>query len=182
MSRKILQWCSAGSLLLLLVLAACNSTLPPPPSNNIALNQLPRCSNEPATFFQDDSQSPPTILTDWQMVKSDLGFTIFLPTTFPKGTCLVKGHAIVHDQVVVSQFSVSYLLSGNLPLAISETPLDGTPVPTLQCLPDASNKGSLECLGSIDQTSIVFDSSATDTRLQTLFKSLKPNVDWIPRH
>lgn len=181
--RGSARWGMAGSLLLLLslALAACTSNTPAPPPAGTALNQLHQCDTKTTTFFQDDSQTPPATLTDWKTVKNDLTFTTYLPARLPNGTCLVNGHAIVHDKVLGSQFSVSYILPGGVPLAISETFLNGAAVPALQCLPDASNKGSLECLGSKGQTSVVFDSSDTEKNLQALFKSLQPNVDWVPK-
>jgi len=164
-------------LLLPLALAACNNA-PPPPVDS-ALNQLHWC-DKPTTLFQDASSSPPTTISDWKTVKSALSFTVYLPARLPNGSCLVDGHAIVHDKVLGSSFSIAYQLPGGAPLALSETLVTGAGTPDLQCQSDTSSKDTLLCLGTIDKTSVVIDSKQSQKDLQTLFKNLKADVDWLP--
>lgn len=165
-------------LLVPLALAACNNSNPAPPVDS-ALNQLHWC-DKPTTLFQDASQSPPTAISDWKTVKGDLSFTVYLPERLPNGTCLVDGHAIVHDKVLGSSFSIAYQLPGGTPLALSETLVNGTGTPDLQCQADTSSKNTLLCLGTKGQTSVVVDSKQSQKDLETLFKNLKPDVDWLP--
>ena len=165
-------------LLLPLALAACNNSTPTPPVDS-ALNQLHWC-DKPTTLFQDASQSPPTTISDWKTVKSELSFTVYLPARLPNGACLVDGHAIVHDKVLGSSFSIAYQLPGGVPLALSETLVSGTSTPDLQCQADTSSKDTLLCLGTKAQTSVVVDSKQSQKDLQTFFKNLQPNIDWLP--
>lgn len=181
-----LSWVSRGPgfralgiafLFLPLALAACNSTAPPPVDS--ALNQLKWC-DKPTMLFQDASQSPPTTITDWATVKTALSFTVYLPARLPNGTCLVDGHAIVHDKVLGSSFSIAYQLPGGMPLALSETLVTGATTPNLQCQADTSSKDTLLCLGTKEQTSVVIDGKQSQKDLQTLFTNLKANIDWEP--
>ena len=165
-------------LLVPLALAACNNSTPAPPVDS-ALNQLHWC-DKPTTLFQDASQSPPTAISDWKTVKGELSFTIYLPATLPNGTCLVDGHAIVHDKVLGSSFSIAYQLPGGTPLALSETLVSGSGTPDLQCQADSSSKNTLLCLGTKGQTSVVVDSKQSQKDLETFFTNLKPDVDWLP--
>lgn len=192
-----------GALALLsLVLAACNDTSPPAPSpNGATLDQLHWCGKQ-TILFQDASQSPPTVLTDWQQVKGALDFTVYLPQQLPSGSCLVSGEAIVHDKVLGSSFGVSYVLPGGDSLAFSETALGNQQASTFQCSASngapgstptpppttsgtptttAGNPNTLLCLGTKDKTSVVIDSSEAQKDLQTLFNGLAANVDWLPK-
>lgn len=195
-----------GALLLLpLALAACNDTPPLPPTDT-PLNQLHWCDKQ-TLLFQDASQSPPAALTDWEQVRSALDFTVYLPQTLAKGSCLVAGEAIIHDKVLGSSFGVSYLLPNGNSLAFSETAVSGEAAPTFQCSPSTGtttetptptptstgtptpttptpglgNSVTLLCLGSKAKTNIVIDSSESEKDLQTLFSGLQANVDWIPK-
>jgi hypothetical protein len=47
--------------------------------------------------------------------------------------------------------------------------------------PTATPTVTLLCLGGKGSTNIVLDSSGSESSLQTLFKGLQPNVDWIPQ-
>ncbi len=186
--------------LLALTLAACTNDTPPAPSTNgTPIAQLHWCT-KPVAVFQDASQSPATMLTDWAQVKTALDFTTYLPKTLPPGSCLVSGEATVHDKVLGSSFGVSYLLPGNVSLAISETAVSGAQAPTFACSPSSGSGASgtptptagtptpgagdqtstLLCLGAKDKTNVVIDSSESEKDLQTLFNSLQPNVTWLP--
>jgi hypothetical protein len=204
--RPMSFWALSALLLLSLGLAACNDT--PPPPTDAALTQLHWCGKQ-TLLFQDSSQTPPTVLTDWAQVKASLDFSVYLPQRLPLGTCLVSGEALIHDKVLGSSFGVSYLLPGGVSLAFSETAVSGSPATIFACSPStaptpttvptktpagvtptpatptptpgAGNAGTLLCLGSKDQTNIVIDSDESDAELQTLFTGLKANVDWIPK-
>jgi hypothetical protein len=174
-----LRWAGLGLLLLPLALAACGGDTPPP-SGNTPLNQLHWC-DKPTQLFQDGSQSPPATLTEWPKVQPQLNFTVYLPATLPDGSCLVSAHALVNDKVLGSSFSVSYLMPGGVPLAFSETALSEQSASAFQCSPDASNKGTFDCLGAKDKTNIVMVSRAEQKTLETLFNGLQANVDWQPK-
>lgn len=194
-------WALGTLALVLLLLAACNDTSPAPPTNGAALDQLHWCGKQ-TILFQDASQSPPTVLTDWQQVKGALDFTVYLPQQLPSGSCLVSGEAIIHDKVLGSSFGVSYVLPGGDSLAFSETALGNQQASTFQCsasngVPGSTptptparggtptttpgNANTLLCLGTKDKTSVVIDSSEAQKDLQTLFNGLTANVDWLPK-
>src|SRR5262245_25425806 len=87
--RRAASLCWLGLLLVPLVLAACGAdSKPSPPNGGTLLNQLHWC-DVPTVLFQDGSKSPPATLTDWSEVKSQLNFTVYLPSTLPDGSCLV---------------------------------------------------------------------------------------------
>lgn len=139
----------------------------------------------------------PQTLTSWSAVKAYLGFTVFLPTTLPNGTCLVSAQATVHDSIFGSSFTIGYLLPNHTSLSVSEAPLlsqsaafqcSGTPVPTTN-----KNKGTATtvtpspttiptpvCSGAKSTTSIVISGPGTVAQVQQIFTNLQPNVDWIP--
>src|SRR5579885_2766856 len=72
---------------LALVLAGCDSgSSPTSTSGDVQLSQVPWC-DAPLISFQDDSTTTQKIITDWSAVKDQLGFTPYLPSTMPKGTC-----------------------------------------------------------------------------------------------
>lgn len=199
----------AGWLLLLLplALAACNDTTPPVVPNGVALNQLHWCTSSHVLIFQDASQSPPAMLTNWAQVKQQLGFTIYLPQMLSQGTCLVSGEALIHDKILGSTFGVTYLLPSGAALAFSEAQVSSDQPITFQCssgaatpgpgtptappntptvgpgTPTASPTGSstLQCLGEKGQTTIVIVSNQPQKDLQTTFNGLQPNVDWVPK-
>lgn len=192
---------------LALVLAACNDMPPPVVSNDVPLNQLHWCTSSPTLIFQDASQSPPTMLTNWAQVKQQLGFTTYLPQMLPKGTCLVSGEALIHDKILGSTFGVTYLLPNGIALAFSEaevsndqpitfqcssgeaTPTPGTPTATPNtptplpgtATPGAASGKTLQCLGAKGQTAIVMVSDQSQKDLQATFNSLQPDVDWVPK-
>jgi hypothetical protein len=167
-------------LLVALAVAACGGDTPTQPNGSTQLNQLHWCDN-PTMLFQDGSQTPPASLTDWSKVKSQLNFAVYLPATLPEGSCLVAAHALVNDKVQGSNFSVSYLLPGGVPLALSETALNPQQAASsFQCSPDASNQGTFDCLGAKDKTNVVIVSKAAQKDLEALFTGLQSNIDWQP--
>ena len=142
----------------------------------------------------------PTTLTDWQQVKSELGFTPYLPVTLPAGTCLVSAYGMVHDPILGGSFTIGYLLPDHSAVTFSEAPLSaqnknaqfqcnvmtssdtttvkksGTPVAT-------SSKATLplqDCTGVRTTTSVVFSARGTTASLHGFFNALQPNVNWVP--
>jgi hypothetical protein len=166
-------------------------------SDQAGLSQLTWC-DKPLVEFQDDGQTPQTTLTHWDDVQGQLGFTPYLPTTLPKGTCLVVAGGSIHDPIYGGHFSITYDLPGTGPLSFSEAPkrpnLDsslqctqapgGTPSPqptsSGQGTPGAQAGATTVCLGVISDTSISIASRQSQSELQSLFGSLKPNVSWVP--
>ncbi len=144
------------------------------------------------------SAATPTTLTDWQLVKGDLGFTIYLPATLPAGTCLVSAYGMVHDPILGGSFTIGYLLPDHSALTFSEAPVrsqstafacnvtttqqtnatatTGTPKAT----PGTAPAPRQVCNGVRDTTSIVFSSQGTMANLQQFFHALQPDVTWIP--
>ena len=143
----------------------------------------------------------PTTITDWSEVEANLGFTVYLPSKLPKGTCLVNAQATIHDPIIGGSFTIAYLLPDHSALSISEAPLvsqntvfqcnasnaatsqanvtpkAGTPVPT-----PSATQGTplLLCSGAKDTTNIVISARGSTAFLQQLFNNLQPNLTWIP--
>jgi hypothetical protein len=143
----------------------------------------------------------PRTITEWSEVEATLGFTVYLPPKLPKGTCLVNAQATIHDPIIGGSFTIAYLLPDHSALSLSEAPLvsqstlfqctlsngatpqanatpkAGTPAPT----PSATQGAPLLlCSGAKDTTNIVISARGNTASLQQLFKSLQPNVTWIP--
>lgn len=142
----------------------------------------------------------PTTVTDWSTVKANLGFTVYLPTTLPRGTCLVSTQATFHDPTVGGNFLIGYLLPDHASVAISEAPLISQGQ-AFQCLGAPSSSGTatptpkagtpqptstptqtplLVCSGAKSNTNIVLSARSSQAFLQQLFNGLQPNVAWIP--
>ena len=107
----------AGLILVSTLLAACSNPFggaqaTPTPSMR-ALSKIDWCTKKPLMVFRDENaltptpsptttatatatSSPaagpgtPTTITSWSVVKANLGFETYLPTTLPNGTCLVS--------------------------------------------------------------------------------------------
>lgn len=191
----------AGSAALLaLTVAACASSnsdtsLNP---NMLALTNVPWC-DQPSITFQDDGKLSHPTLTDWSAVKSQLGFTPYLPTALPKGTCLVLAGGSIHDPVFGGHFRITYDLPTVGPLSFSEAPkhtgqtgsqsdkvqcseATSGPTPTPVATPTATPSAPLAvCLGVIANTNVSIASAQSAGALESLFNSLRPNVNWVPR-
>lgn len=136
----------------------------------------------------------PQTVTDWSLVKANLGFTVYLPTTLPAGSCLVSAQATIHDPIFGGSFTIGYLLPDHTPLSFSEAPLKSQNT-TFQCNPTnststptaskatptatGSTPGQL-CSGAKSTTNIVLSGPGTTAHLQQIFNSLQPNSNWIP--
>ena len=144
----------------------------------------------------------PTTVTDWNVVKADLGFTVFLPVNLPRGTCLVSAQATVRDPTFGGSFLIGYLLPDHTSITISEAPLTSQNA-TFQCSvsnssttqksgPSASATGTPQvaasptpvplqlCSGARVTTNIVLSARRSVEYLQQTFDALQSNVTWIP--
>ncbi len=144
----------------------------------------------------------PTTVTDWNVVKADLGFSVFLPVNLPRGTCLVSAQATVHDPTFGGSFLIGYLLPDHTSITISEAPLTSQNA-TFQCSvsnssttqksgPSASATGTPQvtasptpvplqlCSGAKVTTNIVLSARRSVEYLQQTFDALQSNVTWIP--
>lgn len=197
------------------ILAPTSQTAP----SQVALATLHWC-NKPFIVFRDEhapvtvtsggttatataSSSPvatssPTTLTNWSQIEPNLGFTVYLPVTLPRGSCLVSASGTLNDPIFGGNFIIGYLLPDNSPLSLSEAPLR-TNSQVFQCTPSKSespqipDKASastpaasptktqlLLCTGAKNNTSIVFSGRGSETSLKQFFDALQPNVAWVP--
>jgi hypothetical protein len=197
--------CGGALVALALGLAACAGGQSSS-SQQLALSQVPWC-DQPSINFQDDGKLTPSTLTDWSTIKRELGFTPYLPTALPKGTCLALAGGSVHDPIFGGRFLITYYLPGTGPLSFSEapktansgghlasgvqcsqstfgsTPTAGSATSTAGATPAATNTPAAPltiCLGTVSETNISIASAMSPQNLQTLYKGLQPNVSWVP--
>ncbi len=190
-----------GALLLLaaLVVAGCASGGTTNSTTSV-LAQLPWC-DQPAVSFQDDSKLNRPLLSDWQEVKGQLGFTPYLPETMPKGTCLALAGGSIHDPIFGGRFLITYYVPTTGPISFSEAPKSAAGAshlpdqvqcsqagvtPTAGGTPSASPAATAApaltvCLGTISGTNVSIASAQSPTSLQQVFNALKPDVNWVPR-
>ena len=155
----------------------------------------------PATGSPTAGPGTPTTITDWSEVKANLGFTLYLPTSLPNGSCLVSAQATIHDPIFGGSFTIGYLLPDHSSLSISEAPLKSQNT-SFQCNPTSiattptaatGGKGtpvvatttptatpSQLCSGAKNTTNIVLSGPGSENSLQQIFNNLQPNVNWIP--
>src|SRR5262249_29654983 len=67
-------------------------------SNTLSLSQVSWCDRKDISF-RDESAPNADPLTNWADVKDQLGFTYYLPSSLPKGTCLMFVGGTIHDSV-----------------------------------------------------------------------------------
>jgi len=162
-----------------LVLAGCNLFGGGPAANSNALSDLPWCDRQ-SISFQDDSTSSQTLLTKWEDVKDQLGFTVYLPSSLPKGSCLALAGGSIHDPIYGGHLQITYLVNGKDPLAFSEAPKKASMSDKVQCVQSGQDATTNICLGAINGTSVTIASHQSTSDLQALFKQLQPNVSWVP--
>lgn len=140
----------------------------------------------------------PQTITDWSLVKANLGFSVYLPGTLPRGSCLVSAQATIHDPIFGGNFTIGYLLPNHASLSFSEAPLKSqsatfqcnptgastpapgkTPVTVVPSPTPTTNPGQL-CSGARNTTNIVLSGPGTTDQLQQIFNSLQPDINWIP--
>jgi hypothetical protein len=141
----------------------------------------------------------PKTVSDWPTVKTNLGFTLYLPATLPNGSCLVSAQATIHDPIFGGSFTIGYLLPDHTSLSLSEAPLKSQNTaflcnPTgVLTTPTATGAGKSTpgaatptatpgqlCSGAKATTSIVLSGPGSAHSLQQIFNSLQANVNWIP--
>ncbi len=196
--RLVLAGGSVSLLGLALTVAACanSNTGAANNSSSLALTQIPWC-DRPSIAFEDDGKVAHPILTDWNAVKGQLGFTPYLPSALPKGTCLVLAGGSIHDPVFGAHFRITYELPDG-PLSFSEAPKQtdqtGKANTSVQCSKSAASPTATPaptpvptsvplavCLGAIASTTVSIAAAQSSSDLESLFNALSPNVDWVPQ-
>ena len=201
----ILPWGGALALLLTLALAGCDgggSTTSH--SIAVALSQLTWC-DRPIIEFQDNGTTAQTTTSKWDKVHDQLGFTVYLPPSLPKGSCLVLAGGTIHDPIYGGHMSITYELPTSGPVSFSEAPKRSNLTGKVQCTQSTSSTSSTSstaststattasststattassttvCLGTISGTSITIASRQSQADVQALFASLKADVNWVP--
>lgn len=133
--------------------------------------------------------STPKTLDSWEQVKANLGFTVFLPSTLPAGTCLMNVSATVHDPIFGGNFTIGYLLPDHSSISLSEAPLRSQST-AFQCSLSAATDGTKArvpaqnavqlCSGAQQTTHIVFSARGAMPALEQFFRGLQPDVAWTP--
>jgi hypothetical protein len=165
----------------LLLLAGCNLFNGDPGSNEKSPADVPWSDSHSAPRFQDDSTAAQTVLTRWSDVKDQLGFTVYLPSSLPNGSCLALAGGSIHDPIYGGHFELTYNLPTTGPLAFSEAPKRPGMADKVQCVTSTQDSKTTICQGAISGTSITLAARETQSQLQTVFSSLKSNVDWVPQ-
>jgi hypothetical protein len=146
---------------------------------DLQLGQVPWC-DKPLISFQDDGTTTQKIITDWSAVKDQLGFTPYLPTTMPNGTCLALAGGSIHNPIYGGQLSITYVLPKVGPLSFSQAPKRPNLPTATQCIQSTQDNKTTICAGVKENTSITIASRQTATELQAVFGTLQPNVSWLP--
>lgn len=137
-------------------------------------------------------------ITDWTQVEPKLGFSVYLPTTLPGGTCLTSASGTINDPIFGGSFTIGYVLPDRSSISLSEAPLRSQST-TFQCSMSSSTSGAAKstptamtgktqttqapvmvCTGARDTTSIVFAARGTTDTLEKFFQALQTSVNWIP--
>lgn len=153
----------------------------------------PGATTTPATSL-DPANGVPKTITDWNVVKANLGFTIFLPPTLPAGTCLTSASGTLRDPIIGSNFTIGYLLPSHDAISLSEAPLSSQKNVAFQCsvsvnVPGISGGTSTPttgqdpvqlCTGGRGTTDIVFSARGSTSNLQKFFLAMQPNINWLP--
>ena len=144
-----------------------------------SLTTLPWC-DKPYLNFVDDSTQAQTPINDWSQVKSQLGFTLYLPSSLPKGSCLVLAGGSVHDPIYGGHVSLTWDVAPDMsPLSFSEAPRRGA-ASKPQCEASSQDAKVSICVGSIQDTSITIVARQKLSQLQSVFNALQPDVEWLP--
>lgn len=144
-----------------------------------SLTTLPWC-DRPYLNFVDDSTQAQTPINDWSQVKPQLGFTLYLPKTLPKGSCLVLAGGSIHDPIYGAHVSLTWDIAPDMaPLSFSEAPRRGASAKP-QCESSSQDAKVSICLGSIKDTSITIVGRQTTAQLQSVFNALQPDIEWLP--
>ncbi len=200
-------FCGATSLILISMLfSACSNPFGSASTSGTSaaasgqeLSALHWCG-KPLMVFHDEKAAAtgtPTAsaITDWSVVKNNLGFTIYLPASLPQGSCLVSAQATIHDAIYGGKgsFTIGYLLPDHTSLSLSEAPLklksgafqceqNATPTSNSKpaTTPTVSTPTIQLCSGAKNTTNIVIGGAGSVQHLQQLFDGLQPDVTWMP--
>src|SRR5262249_36576446 len=129
------------------ILAGCNLFGGGSSSGSKTLSSLLWCDRQ-SVSFQDDSTSAQSVLTNWSDVKDQLGFTTYLPSSFPQRTCLDLAGGSIHDPIYGGHFSITYTLPDGTPVAFSEAPKHPNMSDKLQCVQSPQDSKTAICLAS----------------------------------
>ncbi|HEU5438672.1 MAG TPA: hypothetical protein VFU88_05235 [Ktedonobacterales bacterium] len=164
---------------LAMTLAGCSGSSSKTTSANPGLTTLSWC-DRPYLNFVDASSSAQTPINDWTQVKSQLGFTLYLPPSLPKGSCLALAGGSIHDPIYGAHVSLTWDVAPDMqPLSFSEAPKRGADAQP-QCQASAQDAKVAVCLGTIANTSITVVARKAPADLQAIYATLKPNVEWLP--
>lgn len=145
-----------------------------------ALNALPWCGQSQISFV-DSSSSSQQAITQWSQVKGQLGFTPYLPSSLPKGTCLDLVGGAIHDPIFGGHLSVTWVLPGGAPISFSEAPKRGNTATTPQCAASAqTSDATTVCIGAVGDTSVTVASHLSESQIKAYFSQLQPATDWAP--
>lgn len=147
--------------------------------------------DKPLINFQDDSTTSQATITKWESVRDQLGFTPYLPTTLPKGSCLALAGGSIHDPIYGGHFSITYIVPQTGPISFSEAPKRANLGDKVQCSQDTSKTQqgtpaaqqdipSTVCIGAIAKTSVTIAARQSADEVQKLFSTLQANVEWVP--
>lgn len=173
----------ACALLLLGALAGCGpfgggAKTTTTTTNKPDLTALPWC-DQPYLNFVDDS-TPAQTPIDWSEARSQLGFTLYLPGSLPKGSCLVLAGGSIHDPIYGAHVSLTWDIAPTMtPLSFSEAPRRSAAAKP-QCEASSQDATVSICLGSIEDTSITIVGRQSPSQLEAIFNALKPTVAWLP--
>jgi hypothetical protein len=168
-----------GMLLVVMILAGCSPSSSGTSGAKPALTSIPWCDRPSFNFVDDSTQAQPPI-NDWNQVRDQLGFTLYLPSSLPKGSCLVLAGGSVHDPIYGAHVSLTWDVAPDMsPLSFSEAPRRGAGAKP-QCEASSQDAKVSICLGSIKDTSITVVARETPAQLQSFFNGLQPNVEWLP--
>jgi hypothetical protein len=152
----------------------------PSGSGDQSLTQISWCDRKDVSF-RDASASSSTPLTNWGDVKDQLGFTYYLPSSFPKGTCLVLVGGTIHNSVFNGgTFSITYNLPDSGPIAFSESPKLANASTNVQCVQSVQDAKTNICQGVVGDTGVTIAARLSTDAIQNYYSSLKANLAWVP--
>jgi hypothetical protein len=199
MALAQLHWCGRPSMLF----RDEGAVTPTAPSKTVVTPGLTATATVGSTETPTATVAPgtPRTITDWSEVESGLGFTVYLPATLPRGTCLVNAQATIHDPIIGGSFTIGYLLPDHSALSLSEAPRISQNT-AFQCNPSSSKTPQanntpkagtpivspsttqevpvLLCSGAKGTTNVVMSARGSSDRLQQIFQNLQRNISWMP--
>jgi len=165
-----------------LTLAGCNLFGGGGPSSggDQSLTQISWCDRKDISFIDESAPSAAPV-TNWADVKDQLGFTYYLPSSLPKGACLMFAGGKIHDPVFNGgMFSITYSLPDSGPLVFSETPKLSNASTNVQCLQSSLDAKTNICQGVVGDTNVTIASRLSTSAIQNYYSSLKGNLAWVP--